>query len=182
MILNYKKDELVKSRSIKEGVFIQDDMEIEGKVVGFELDKVKGILIKYRNSAGIIYKCKESNIVKVLLKDSSLREVPDPGDYIKLNPAKVFPSGVIIKVSKTDVDAFYNEDVDMWFEGIDKWGWRKATQEEVQKAQEFEGIKFSESLLSQIKDKFLQYPPNEYNILQYRMFMMNFLPQLIRSL
>ena len=182
MILNYKKDELVKSRSIKEGVFIQDDMEIEGKVVGFELDKVKGILIKYRNSAGIIYKCKESNIVKVLLRDSSLREVPDPGDYVKLNPSDLFPQGLIVKVSKTDVNAFYNEEAAIWFEDIDKWGWRRATYEEIQKAEAFKGLAFSEILLTMIEDRLSEYPPNEYNILQYRIFMMNFFPKVLKSL
>lgn len=169
VILKYRKEKLLE-KGIKEGVVIKDDMEIEGVVVDFELDPhTREVLIRYKGaSSKVIYSCKESAVVEVL-PNFMKEEVYNPGDYIRLDPTTTFPFGIIMRVSKTDVNAFYSEECDEWF-STSTWKWRRATKEEVFKMQEFDGMQYLDNILSEVREKLQQYPPNEYHVLSWYVF------------
>jgi hypothetical protein len=155
---------------IIEGAKVQDDMEIEGYVKGFKLDMVtKELIVKFVGDSKIEYERPLSHL-KILDKGVNMSKVFNRGEFVFVKGHKIKPTGFIVQVTKTDLNAFYNEDLQEWFY-IDKLPEvRRVTEAEKLKVLEFNGKEFANILIQQIKDKLVRNPVNEYNTVEWRIF------------
>jgi hypothetical protein len=161
------------ANGIIEGAKVQDDMEIEGYVKGFKLDTVtKELIVIYVGNTKIEHE-RHLSYLKVLDKGVDMSKVFNKGEFVFVKWHKIKPTGFIVQVTATDLNAFYNEDLHEWF-FIDKLpDVRRATESEKLKVLEFNGKEFANILIQQIKDKFLRNPMNEYTAVEWRVFIRN---------